>query len=123
MNIALALLFCAALVEAAARLPLQKPLHDYLAVSRRAVATLRSRRISEHWKERILPAYARRMLRASVGVGLLLALILAIAAGLIILLNAVSGSFGAFVLSPFGAVLCAGVSMVFWMARARLAHE
>ncbi len=43
------------------RLPLLRQARHLLAVTRKSAATIRSSRISDHWKERVLPAYSLRM--------------------------------------------------------------
>lgn len=123
MNIVLALLFCAALVEAVARLPAKELLRKYIAISNRAIATVRSRRISEHWKEKVLPAYAQQMFASSMRIGALLALVVLGAIGLAMLLNSLSASFSAFVISPLGGGVCAALCTLFWFARSRLVRD
>ncbi len=46
-----------------------------VGTARRSAATLRSRRISDHWKETVLPAYSLRMAGRSVFFFLLLCLV------------------------------------------------
>jgi len=65
-----------AAVEVARMLPLTRALAQARAVSSRAVSVVRANRISDHWKERVLPVYAGRLLGASLK---LLACIVAIA--------------------------------------------
>ncbi len=56
------LVFAAVLVsELLLRLPLLAQVRHILAVTRKSAATIRSSRISDHWKERALPAYSVRM--------------------------------------------------------------
>jgi hypothetical protein len=43
------------------RLPLMHQVTVIVGTARRSAATVRSRRISDHWKEAILPAYSVRM--------------------------------------------------------------
>ena len=43
------------------RLPLMHEVSAILGTARRSAATVRSRRISDHWKEAVLPAYSARM--------------------------------------------------------------
>ncbi len=53
--------------EAMLHLPLLHMFRGILDVSRKSMRTLRSKRISDHWKERVLPAYSLRMAKNSVG--------------------------------------------------------
>lgn len=53
-------------VEVALRSPLIGHVHALLDRSGRALRLIGNAKISDHWKERILPSYALSMLRASV---------------------------------------------------------
>ena len=53
--------------EAMLRLPLVAQARGVIDVSGRSMHVLRSKRISDHWKERVLPAYSARMAKGSVG--------------------------------------------------------
>lgn len=48
------------------RLPVLRQAHGLGKVARKSAATIASKRISDHWKERILPVYSVRMARCSV---------------------------------------------------------
>lgn len=52
-------------VETFVRAGTPRRLHDLLRLSRQASAVLRSSRISDHWKERAIPAYSLAMLRTT----------------------------------------------------------
>ncbi len=75
--------------EIALRLPLGRLVATLNASSRRAVEVVGARAISDHWKERVLPAYAFRILKASIGVFLCL---LAIALPVVAIVALVTGS-------------------------------
>ncbi|PWE32979.1 hypothetical protein DDZ14_07770 [Maritimibacter sp. 55A14] len=53
------------LVELLLRLPLLAEARAVAATARRAAHVVGARGISDHWKEKAVPAYAGRMLRAS----------------------------------------------------------
>ena len=57
------------------RLPLMDQFSIIIDAARRSAATVRSRRISDHWKEMILPAYSARMAGHSCYFFLLLCLV------------------------------------------------
>lgn len=59
----LALLVASAVVasEMLLRLPLMRQVRVILDMARSSAATLRSKRISDHWKEVVLPAYSLRI--------------------------------------------------------------
>jgi hypothetical protein len=73
----LALLVASAVVasEILVRLPLMDQVSVILRTARRSAATVRSRRISDHWKETVLPAYSLRMAGRAVTFFLLLCLV------------------------------------------------
>lgn len=48
------------------RLPVLKQAQGLGEVARKSLATISSKRISDHWKERIVPVYSVRMARCSV---------------------------------------------------------
>ncbi len=58
------------------RLPILRQLADVTATARKAMTLLKSSRISDHWKERVLPAYSLRIGKGSVAFFLLLCLAL-----------------------------------------------
>jgi hypothetical protein len=58
--------------EAMLRLPLIATIKGVVKVSQKSMRLLKSKRISDHWKERVLPAYSLRMAKGSVGFFLLL---------------------------------------------------
>ncbi len=68
------LLSCLAVVELFFRLPFMARVEAVNAGALRALGVVRSPRISDHWKEKVLPSYAGRILRASLGLGGLLLL-------------------------------------------------
>jgi hypothetical protein len=66
------LLSCMAVVELFFRLPFMAQVEAVNAGALKALGVVRSPRISDHWKERVLPRYAGRILRASLALGGLL---------------------------------------------------
>jgi hypothetical protein len=60
--------------EVMLRLPLIGTIKGVIDVSRKSMRLLASKKISDHWKERVLPAYSLRMFKGSVGFFLLLCL-------------------------------------------------
>ena len=61
MKILLAGLCGLLVAELLLRVPLVKSVRDVTQVMQKAIRTLASKEISDHWKERVLPAYALRM--------------------------------------------------------------
>ena len=76
--LAFAVIVC---VEIALRLPFSETMGQLLSVARRSVSTMRSDRISDHWKELAVGAYARKTLGGTL---LLAGLILIVLAALIL---------------------------------------
>ena len=58
-----------AVIETFRLCPLVRLAHDLLAQMRKSTRVVMARGISEHWKERVLPAYAAVMLRTSLMLG------------------------------------------------------
>ena len=68
MIVELALLVAGAVAasELFLRLPLVRQVQDVLGTAKRSATTLRSKRISDHWKEVVLPAYSVRIAGKSI---------------------------------------------------------
>ena len=77
--------------ELALRLPLVTSVATMNATAGRALRVVRAPRVSDHWKERILPAYAGRLMKASL---LLLASVLAIVLPVVLVVTLATGSLG-----------------------------
>ncbi len=60
--------------EALLRLPIMAKIKDVSEISQKAMRVLKSGRISDHWKERVLPVYAKRIGFGSVAFFVLLCL-------------------------------------------------
>ncbi len=78
-------LSCAAVVELFFRLPFLAQVEAVNSGAMRALGVVRSPRISDHWKEKVLPRYAGRILRASLGLGGLLLVCAAVFTGVWVL--------------------------------------
>jgi len=108
--------------EVLLRLPLLAQARHIVSITRKSAATIRSSRISDHWKERVLPAYSLRMGIHSVLFFLLLCVVASpvMAMGL----AASEGMEGwlSLLMRPWAiALLCAG-SVLYIMARVRLSR-
>ncbi|MBW0008177.1 MAG: hypothetical protein JO335_10755 [Sphingomonas sp.] len=124
MIIELALLAAAAMAasELFLRLPLMRQVNVVLGTARRSAAILGSKRISDHWKEVVLPAYSLRIAGASILFFLLLCL--AVLPVVLVGLFAPGGlaHWMEFLLRPFAiAVLCI-CSIFYVLVRTRLAR-
>ncbi|NBB83643.1 MAG: hypothetical protein GVY28_09590 [Alphaproteobacteria bacterium] len=106
--------------EVGLRLPFARILASFNASAWRAVEVVGSATISDHWKERVLPAYAWRLLKASVA---LLACIAAIALPVIAVTGPAAGSLaaaGGMLMQPVPLVLMTGVGAGYVWLRLRL---
>jgi hypothetical protein len=74
-NVALLVVSAILASEIFIRLPLMHQFNVIVGTARRSAATVRSRRISDHWKEAVLPAYSARMAGRSLYSFLLLCLV------------------------------------------------
>jgi hypothetical protein len=73
------------LVELLIRLPLRGPVTDAAGIATKARHTMLARAISDHWKERALLAYARRLFSSTMRLALVLAAFFLLAALLVLL--------------------------------------
>lgn len=81
-----AIIVCIAAVETFMLLPLGKALHNLGVLTNKILAILTSKRISDHWKEKVLLRYSGQMARYT----LILAGIFFIAGGIIFLVALVT---------------------------------
>ena len=81
-----AIIVCIAAVETFMLLPLGKALHKLAALTNKILAVLTSKRVSDHWKEKVLLRYSGQMALLT----LTLAGIFAVAAAVIYLLTLVT---------------------------------
>jgi hypothetical protein len=121
----LALLVASAVVasEILLRLPLMRQINAVVGTAQRSAATLRSKRVSDHWKETVLPVYSLRMARHSLLFLLLLCLV-ALPVGLIgVMAPGGLTPWLDLLMQPFAiAVLCVS-SIVYIFVRTRLARD
>ena len=102
--------------EAMLRLPLITQAKSVIDVSGRSMRVLQSKRISDHWKERALPAYSARLFKGSVGFFLTLCIALL---PVVVLGFAAPGGMAAWMhllLTPLAiAVLCVASLAYIWL--------
>lgn len=84
MNWLLAALLCILLVEIALRLPFGPALGAVSRSSQRAARVVRSRQISDHWKEKAMGAYARATFGGTLKLAVLVAAVFGPAAVLVL---------------------------------------
>jgi hypothetical protein len=101
----LLLIVCILTVEIFIRLNFLSHLNSILKVTKRVTYIIPKNNISDHWKEKVIPAYAFRMMKYSLKILLILLLIISLFFTTDLLLN----NFLAFTLSLIGII----ESMVF----------
>ena len=101
-------------------LPLMQQVHGLNRASRSSARVIASKRISDHWKERVLPAYSGRMARHSITFFVLLCVALAPVALLGFL---APGGFEAWLellMTPLAIILLCGVSIAYIFLRLKM---
>jgi hypothetical protein len=115
------LLIAAALAsELLLRLPLLGQVRHLLTATRKSAATIRSSRISDHWKERVLPAYSLRMGLHSVLFFLLLCLVASPVVAMGLAASDGMGGWLGLLMRPWAIALLCAASVLYVVARVRL---
>ncbi|GGB97033.1 hypothetical protein GCM10011494_14380 [Novosphingobium endophyticum] len=108
--------------ELFSRLPFERTVAGMMKCGSRAGWVFSSRRISDHWKETVMPAYAWCMARHTLTLALFFAA-LAVAIGIVLVLaDAVSPEAGRFLASAPGLAASFVVATVYYVLRRRLAR-
>ncbi len=104
------------------RLPLMQQFHGLGRASRKSMSTIASKRISDHWKERVLPTYSVQMARCSI----LFFVLLCVAIAPVALIGlAASGGFAMWLellMTPAAIALLCGVSLAYIFIRLKFVH-
>lgn len=104
--------------EIAWRLPLGESLQTLSGTAKRALTVMAAKSISDHWKERILPVYAGRIMKASL---LLFACLLAIVLPMVAIVSLATRSLletGTVLLRPIPLILMVAVGLAYvWLRR------
>lgn len=108
--------------EAFLRLPLLPVIRKVTATAQKSGRVLRSRRISDHWKEKILPSYAWVIGRGSVVFFLILMLALAPVALLGLVYPGGMAAWGAVLMRPMVILVLCLVSIGYIWVRLRVAR-
>lgn len=122
VNWLLTAVLCIVLVEVALRLPFLPPLRRLQRSSSRALGIVRARHVSDHWKEKAMAIHARRTFLSSAKIGLLLALVFGLAAGLVLALDWLSAGFGDFLIGPVGLAFSLIAATAYVLLRRRVVH-
>ena len=124
MIVDVALLVAGAILgsEILLRLPLMDQVSIVVQTARRSAATVRSRRISDHWKETVLPAYSLRMAGRSLFFFLLLCLVALPVALVGIVAPGGMEHWLESLMRPFALAILCICSILYILVRARLAR-
>lgn len=123
MRLAFCLLVVVSVVESVRRLPFLERAHTLVSTARRAQHVLSSKRISDHWKEKVLLRYAGRMAFSSLLLGAMLGLVVALVSliGLVTdYLAPSSPSSMDYLFSSEGLLAATSIAVVYWFGRSKL---
>lgn len=104
------------------RLPIERIVSRMAACGTRAARVVSSRRISDRWKERIMPAYARRMALHTLALTACFAALAALVALVLLAADMTAPEAGRLLTSTTGIVASFLVASAYYMVRQRLAR-
>ncbi len=111
------------LVELALRMRIPDVVGRIVGPSRRSVAVMRARGISDHWKERAMLLYARRTLSGALTLATYLGLLGGTGYVMVVAADAVLPGFFQFLLATSGVVWASLVAFAYLALRRKLAHD
>ena len=106
--------------ELFARLPFEPVVSRMTRCGARASRIVSSRRISDHWKEKILPSYAMRMGRHTLTLALYFALLAVLVGAVVFAAEAVAPDAARLLTSAAGLAASFVVATVYYLVRRRL---
>jgi uncharacterized membrane protein len=116
----LAIALSALATEVFAHLPIERSATLTLASGAQAGRIILSPAISDHWKEKVMPAYAARMGRQTMMLSLCIAALTLIVSLLIVGINRIEPDAAQFIGTPAGVLFSLIVSTLYYLARRRL---
>jgi hypothetical protein len=122
MDVALLVVSAILASEIFMRLPVMDQVAVIVGTARRSAATVRSRRISDHWKEIVLPAYSVRMAGRSLYCSLLLCVV-ALPVGLVgVAAPGGMAHWFELLMRPFAIAIMCACSILYILVRTRTAR-
>ena len=112
---------CVILVEFAVRIPLPGVISEISTVAHKAMHTLGAKHVSDHWKEKVMLAYAGSLFTSTMKLAGLLVAIGAVAAVFILLSGYTGIMIGDFLASWPGILFTLVVATAYYAIRKRLA--
>ena len=108
--------------ELLSRLPFERTVSRMMRCANQASRVIASKRISDHWKERIVPAYAGRMATHTFMLALYFAALAALVALVLLAIDATTPEAGRFLTSAQGLIASFIVATAYYLLRRRLAR-
>ena len=108
--------------ELFSRLPFEPTVSRMARCGARAGRIISSRRISDHWKERVLPRYALRMAGHTLALTLCFAVLVVVAGGVLFAADAIAPDAGRFLGSAKGLAVTFAIATAYYVLRRRLAR-
>lgn len=123
MNLVLTLILSALVAELAVRLPFSRLLKVLRLSGRRAVFALTAKRVSDHWKEKVMSVYTRRTINATVMLAVLVVVLFGAATILVLGMSQLSDGFQAFILSWAGLGGSIAAASIYAVARKAIIRD
>ena len=120
MSWLLAAALCVALVEVVLRLPIIAVGQRAARIGQRAARILRAPGVSDHWKEKALLAYSRRLMGNTLRLSAMLLVLAGVAVALVALGDRIVSGFAAFVMGWQGILATLVLASAYGLLRARL---
>ena len=120
MSWLLAAALCVALVEVVLRLPIIAVGQRAARIGQRAARILRAPGVSDHWKEKALLAYSRRLMGNTLRLSAMLLVLAGVAVALVALGDRIVPGFAAFVMGWQGILATLVLASAYGLLRARL---
>lgn len=102
------------------RLPFEPVVSRMARCGARASRVVSSRRISDHWKEKVMPGYAMRMGRCTLTLALYFALLAVLVGGVLLAAEAIAPDAARLLTSAPGLAASFVVAIVYYLVRRRL---
>ena len=119
MNWVLSTVLCIILIEFVLRVPLPAILADISSVGRKAMHTLGAKSVSDHWKEKVMLAYASKLFLSTMKLAGYFVAFAIIATLIIFAFDYLGASVGDFIVSWPGILFSFVIATIYIMIRKR----
>lgn len=117
MNWVLSTVLCIILIEFVLRVPLPAILADISSVGRKALHTLGAKSVSDHWKEKVMLAYASKLFLSTMKLAVYFAAFALLAILIIFAFDYFGASVGDFIVSWTGISFSFVIATIYIMIR------